>query len=123
MSRAEVRRVYGDRVVAELDFIVQTLDELELIVDAGKDELLTNVLQQRAVEGCANRIGDTIRNKIPIAIQEQYRGCKYWSAWIGWRVLLSHRYHIIDVDLLWNDVSGNDIPEFRRLLTAEILSD
>ena len=121
MAREAVLRVYGERVVAELEFIVQTLDELLLVVERGKDALAEDVLLQRAVEGCANRIGDTIRNKIPETLQDDYRGRTYWSQWISWRVMLMHHYHRVDIDLLWRDMA-NDVPDFRRMLVENVLT-
>lgn len=121
MSRKSVINRYGERTAAELDFIVQTLDELLLVVHRGKDVLATDVLLQRAVEGCANRIGDTIRNKIPEDLQDEYGGRSYWSEWVNWRVMLMHQYHRVDIDLLWRDMI-RDVPEFRRLLVETILS-
>ncbi|MCH9734100.1 MAG: hypothetical protein K0U78_06040 [Actinomycetia bacterium] len=121
MSRESVLREHGERTVDELDFIVQTLDELQAVVDRGKDAPVSDVLLQRAVEGCVNRIGDTIRNKIPSAVQEQYRGSRYWSEWVDWRVMLTHHYHRLDVNTLWIDLT-QDVPEFRRLLVEHILS-
>jgi uncharacterized protein with HEPN domain len=120
MSREAVCRAYGERTVTELDFIVQTLEELLLVVDRGKDALADDVLLQRAVEACANRIGDTIRNKIPEELQDEYRGRAYWSEWVNWRVMLMHHYHRMDIDLLWRDIA-RDVPEFRRFLVEEIL--
>ena len=121
MSRESVCRAYGERIAGELEFIVQTLDELLLVVGRGKDALVDDVLLQRAVEGCANRIGDTIRNKIPDALQDEYNGRGYWSAWVNWRVMLMHHYHRMDIDLLWQDMS-RDVPEFRRFLLSDVLS-
>lgn len=120
MSREDIGRRYGARVVAELEFIVQTLDELLLVVGRGKDDLANDVILQRAVEGCANRIGDTIRNKVPLGLQDEYLGRAYWSEWVDWRVMLMHHYHRVDIDLLWNDMAV-DIPEFRRLLLEDVL--
>lgn len=121
MSREKVRQEFGDRVVAELEFLIATLDEMLVIVGDGKDELMSNFRQQRTIEACSNRIGDTIRNKIPNALQTKYRGDRNWSSWIDWRVFLSHQYHRIDLEMLWNDLSGDDIPEFRRFLADEVL--
>ena len=121
MSRESTVHRYGERTAVELDFIVQTLDELLLVVDRGKEALAEDVLLQRAVEGCANRIGDTIRNKIPDELQDEYRGRNYWSEWVNWRVMLMHHYHRVDIDLLWRDMN-RDVPEFRRLLVENVLS-
>jgi uncharacterized protein with HEPN domain len=121
MPREAVHRAYGERIAGELDFIVQTLDELLLVVDRGKDALVDDVLLQRAVEGCANRIGDMIRDKIPETLQDEYNGRTYWSAWVNWRVMLMHHYHRMDIDLLWRDMA-RDVPEFRRFLIEDVLS-
>ncbi|MFT4042149.1 MAG: DUF86 domain-containing protein [Gordonia sp. (in: high G+C Gram-positive bacteria)] len=121
LSRNGISHAYGQRVVDELDFIIATLDELLLIVGRGKQELIRDVLLERAVEGCANRIGDTIRNKIPLELQDRYRGRNYWSQWISWRVKLAHQYHQIDVNLLWRDLE-RDVPDLRQLIADDILA-
>lgn len=120
MSRESVCRSYGERVATEVDFIIQTLDELLLIVDRGKDALVDDVLLQRAVEGCANRIGDKIRNRVPEALQAEYGGPVYWSEWVDWRVMLMHQYHRLDIDLLWTDLV-RDVPQFREYLAGTVL--
>jgi uncharacterized protein with HEPN domain len=121
MAREEIRAKYGDRVVSDIEFIVTTLDEILMIVDRGKDALLNDVLLQRAVEGCANRIGDTISQKrIPLELQEEYGKQETWSAWIAWRIQLVHIYHRISLELLWSDMV-RDVPEFRRFLIEDVL--
>jgi uncharacterized protein with HEPN domain len=113
---------YGAEVVGYLDFLVTTLGELEGIAVRGRDAYLGDVVLQRAVEGCANRIGDTIKAKVPVELQDELGGREMWSDWVDWRVFLIHIYHRVDLTQVWRDLE-RDVPEFRRRLIAALDSD
>lgn len=111
---------YGAECIGHLEFLVDTLGELEAIAARGKDAYLSDVVLQRAVEGCANRIGDTIKVKIPESLQDEFGGREMWSDWVDWRVFLVHIYHRIDLHQVWRDLE-RDVPEFRRFLRDDVL--
>lgn len=113
---------YGDRVVAELEALVTRCDEIQLILDRGHDTYLADVLLQRAMEGCANRIGDTIRNKIPRDLQVEFGGVDVWWEWVDWRVQLAHHYSAVSHDRVWRE-AARDLPKFRAFLTVRVLGD
>lgn len=119
MSRERVLEIHGERVVESTEFLAATLDELMLVVERGRDAFLADVLLQRAVEGIANRIGDTIRNRFPDTFLAEHPSID-WPAWVSWRTFLAHIYHRIDPDELWNDIT-RDVPPFRDYLLNEIL--
>lgn len=118
-GRDRLVAAYGEKVVRDIDFLVATCDEIQLVLDRGRETFLKDVLLQRAVEGCAGRIGDTISNKIPPELQDEFGGRERWSALVGWRVILAHKYHRVLPARVWNDALG--IPDFRRFLTDEVL--
>lgn len=112
---------YGERAARDIEFLIATCDEVQLVLDRGREAFLGDVLLQRAVEGCAGRIGDTISNKVPPELQEEFGGRERWSALVGWRVVLAHKYHRVLPARVWNDALG--IPGFRRFLVDDVLGD
>ncbi|HMR47624.1 MAG TPA: hypothetical protein PKE40_00255 [Arachnia sp.] len=121
-GREDLAARYGAEVVGHLDFLVATLGELEDIAARGRDAYLGDVVLQRAVEGCANRIGDTIKAKVPVELQDELGGREMWSDWVDWRVFLVHIYHRVDLTQVWRDLE-RDVPEFRRRLVAALGAD
>lgn len=122
VGRERLAELYGDRVVDELEFLLRTLDEIELVIQRGWDAYADDVLLQRAVEGSANRIGDTIRNKVPVKLQNDHLGVDAWSEWVDWRAFLAHHYHRVDPRRIWQDMI-RDVPRFRRFIAEDLLGD
>ena len=120
--RTELAEQYGERVPAELDNVVSYLDELRLVVAKGEQNYLSDVLTQRAVEGILNRVGDTIRNRIPQGCRERFGGEDHWSSWVGLRIVVTHKYHRINLTRIWLTLV-NDAPEFRSFVKREVLGE
>lgn len=121
-NRAHLAAKYGARAVHEVESLVARLDEIVMILDKGHEAYVQDVLLQRAMEGCANRIGDTIRNKIPKALQEEFGGKEEWSDWVAWRVQIAHHYTAVSHDRVWRE-AARDVPVFRRYLSVDVLGD
>lgn len=119
MTRLEMVATYGPRVLDDLDRLVAYLDEVAMVVERGREAYLRDVLAQRAVEGILNRIGDTIRNRVPADLQDALGGQDYWSGWVGLRVVVAHHDQRIDLARVWRTLA-HDAPAFRLLLGNEL---
>ncbi len=82
-------------------------EAVELLGDAGSDELGQNRVMQLALTRLVEIIGEAA-NRVSPAMREANQQIP-WAQIIGMRNRLIHGYDVIDFDLLWNTIK-TDIP-------------
>lgn len=119
--RAELTAKYGDGVVESLEAVVSFCDEAALLVGRGRDAFEEDVLLRRASEAIFNRIGDTIRSRLPSDLLEEYPR-QPWSNIIGMRVRMAHIYTENDRNIMWNALVEH-VPQLLHYVSHGILDD
>lgn len=120
-ERRTITGRYGPSVVEALEALVSYCDEAAALVDRGRGAYEEDVLLQRASEAIFNRVGDTIRSKLPEDLLAEYPG-QPWDKIVGMRVRMAHIYTENDKNIMWNTLAG-DVPMLRDYVAQDILGE
>ena len=107
MSRSDDQRVAD---------ILDAADELDLIVQRGRDAFDNDPILQRAAERVLEIIGEAA-NALAIETTESYPDVP-WSDITRLRIVLAHHYHRVDADQVWA-IATDNVPAMARSLRAE----
>lgn len=118
-DEATLEESYGGRVVEALNDLIGYCAEAELVVALGRDRFMSDVLIQRAAEAILNRIGDTIRNRLPPPFLDEYDG-QPWAEIVGQRVMIAHHDMRLDYNLLWRTLTER-VPPLRDYVADDVL--
>lgn len=122
MSRRETLAArYGQEVVDNLELLVGYCDEATRLAGLGREALLDDFILQRASEAILNRIGDTVGNRLPDELLDEYPGPP-WRLVVSQRVLAAHVYHSLDYRIIWTTFTEH-IPPLRAYVVSVILGE
>ncbi len=89
------------------DYLLDIKTSIELInkyiSGINKEEFLSNQEKQDAVVNRLQVIGEAVKN-IDEVVKKKYTGIP-WRQMAGMRDVLIHRYHGIDIELVWDTVN------------------
>lgn len=119
--RGDLAAEYGQAVVEALDALVSYCEEAAILVGRGREAFQQDVLLQRAAEAIFNRIGDTIRAKLPDSLLDEYPG-QPWSTIVAMRVRMAHIYAENDKTIIWNTLTEH-VPPLRDYVSHEMLGE
>lgn len=120
-GRGDLAIIYGESAVEALEALVVYCAEAAELVERGRQAYEEDVLLRRASEAIFNRVGDTIRSKLPDDLLAAYPG-QPWSQIVGMRVRMAHIYTENDKSIMWNTLV-RDMPALREYVSREILGD
>lgn len=120
-QRERIATTYGEHAVEALDALVLYCGEAADLVERGRDAYNEDVLLRRASEAIFNRVGDTIRSKLPEDLLTAYPG-QPWSVIVGMRVRMAHIYTENDKNIMWNTLV-RDMPALQEYVSREILGN
>ncbi len=120
-NRDALTSTYGENIVEPLEALVTYCDEAAALVERGRQAYEEDVLLQRAAEAIFNRIGDTIRSRLPGAFLEAFPA-QPWRTIVGMRVRMAHIYAENDHSIIWKTLV-RDVPRLRSYLSVDILGD
>ena len=108
MSRSDDQRIAD---------ILDAADELDLIVQRGRDSFDDDPILQRAAERLLEIIGEAA-NALASDTTERYPDVP-WSDITRLRIVLAHHYHRVDADQVWAIATGN-VPSMATSLRSEL---
>ena len=121
MTREQVAASYGDDTAVSLDLLVGYCDEAAQLVDRGRESFQNDFILQRASEAILNRIGDTVRNRLPQELLDDYPD-QPWNQIVSQRIRAAHIYHSLDYRMVWTTFCEH-IARLRAYVHDEILGD
>ncbi len=101
-----------DDVIVIKDMLDHAREAVELLGDAGREDLGKNRVMQLALTRLVEIVGEAA-NRISAEAQQKYPDIP-WAQIVGMRNRLIHGYDIVDYDILWDTVTA-DLPS---LITA-----
>ena len=96
--------------------ILDTADELALVVAAGREAFDENVLHIRAVERLLEIVGEA-STALSGDFKDAHPGVQ-WHDISALRILLAHHYHRVDPDQVWQ-IAATSVPELARRLRSD----
>ena len=98
--------------------ILESIQKIRTFTSGGRAAFLESELIQNAVIRNIEIIGEAARNieRNDPAFAQQHSGVP-WAVMYGMRNRLSHGYHQIDLQLVWNTVQS-DLPVLAQLIGA-----
>jgi uncharacterized protein with HEPN domain len=119
VGRADVGDRYGDDVVAALERLVSLCDDVAVVVAYGRESFLTDIIFQRAAEAMVQRIGESVRHRLPAELLADYPG-QPWRLIVAQRIQLAHGYDLIDYEMLWATMTSS-VPTLRSYVADVML--
>ncbi len=119
--RDQLVTTYGESVVEALEALVSYCEEAGILVRRGRSAYNEDVLLRRASEAIFNRIGDTIRSKLPSSLLEKYPD-QPWQQIVGMRVRMAHIYAENDKNIMWITLV-QDVPQLYDYVSRNILGN
>ena len=99
--------------------IRDAIDDVFSFVAAGRDEFMAGRKTQAAVIRCLEIIGEASKS-LPEAFKAKAAHIP-WKRLAGFRDVLAHAYHRVDIELVW-EVVENDLPGLREQI-ARLIED
>lgn len=116
---ADLEDRYGPRAIVALRQIAGYCADAAQIASSGREAFLADMILQRAAEATIARIGETVRNRLPPALCEEFPG-QPWSLIVALRVRVAHVYDSLDYTMVW-DTLTNSLPALRSYIETTML--
>lgn len=96
-----------DDRVSLVDMLVHATEAVELLGEAGREDLESDRILQLALTRLMEIVGEAA-NRVSDATQKRHPQIP-WRRIVGTRNRLAHGYDVVDLDILW-DIVRNDLP-------------
>lgn len=100
--------------------MLDAIDDIETFVRPGRAEFFSSELIQSAVLYKLGSLGESAKG-VPTPFRDAHAGIR-WKGITGIRDVVNHKYHDIDLDIIWTAIE-RDLPELKAQLLDLIATD
>jgi uncharacterized protein with HEPN domain len=103
--------------------IIQSLDDVENLADGlSYEDFQALPVRDRktylALSGAFTQMGEAIKT-LPAEMTSRHEHIR-WAGIAGMRDVLVHHYHRVEIDIIWDTVSGDDLIVLRVAIETEL---